>query len=66
MWDRSAGVATWVSVYLFLATLPNGRPSFDENLDALLARKRRLTRDALAPVEADAGELAAMLRETVG
>ena len=54
-----------VKVYLPLAVLPNGHPSFDESLHALLARKRRLMRDALLPPEAEAGELAAMLAESL-
>ncbi|SDD56424.1 DEAD/DEAH box helicase [Belnapia rosea] len=38
-----------VTVHLPLATLPDGRRSFDQNLHALLTRKRQLMRDALLP-----------------
>jgi Helicase conserved C-terminal domain len=54
-----------VTVYFPLAVLPDGRPSFDGNLHALLARKRGLMRDALLPPEAESGELATMLQESL-
>jgi SNF2 family DNA or RNA helicase len=38
-----------VFVHIPLAILPNGRTSFDQNLHALLVRKRQLMRDALMP-----------------
>ena len=54
-----------VSIYLLLATLPEGGASFDQNLHALLSRKRQLMRDALAPAQASQDELADMLRDTL-
>ena len=54
-----------VTVHLPLATLPDGRRSFDENLHALLERKRLLMRDALLPPELDRGELASMLDDSL-
>ncbi len=41
-----------VAVHLPLATLGGAAASFDENLDALLTRKRKLMRDTLIPPEA--------------
>ncbi|HLN08024.1 MAG TPA: DEAD/DEAH box helicase, partial [Xanthobacteraceae bacterium] len=38
-----------VFVHIPMAILPEGRRSFDQNLHALLQRKRRLIRDALMP-----------------
>ena len=55
-----------VEIHVPLAVLPGGRPSFDENLNALLARKRALMRDALMPPNLDEGELAAVLAESLG
>lgn len=55
-----------VTVHIPLAVLPSGKPSFDENLHALLERKRKLMRDALMPPEAQPEDLAAMLRESLG
>ena len=49
-----------VTVHLPVATLPSVRRSFDQNLHALLERKRRLMRDALVPpaaTDADEDEL---------
>jgi SNF2 family DNA or RNA helicase len=54
-----------VTVYLPLTKRPDGQPSFDENLHALLHRKRSLMRDALLPPELDSDELAAMLDDTL-
>ena len=55
-----------VSVHLPMATLPSGKVSFDQNLDALLKRKRQLTRDALMPNgESSEGELTDMLADTL-
>jgi hypothetical protein len=54
-----------VTVHLPLAVLNDGRRSFDENLHALLERKRLLMRDALLPPEFDKGELASMLDESL-
>jgi SNF2 family DNA or RNA helicase len=55
-----------VTVHIPLAVLPSGKPSFDENLHALLERKRKLMRDALMPPQAQPEDLAAMLRESLG
>ncbi|TDH61261.1 DEAD/DEAH box helicase [Dankookia rubra] len=54
-----------VTVHIPLAVLPGGRPSFDENLHALLARKRALMKEALMPPDAEPGELAAMLKDSL-
>ncbi len=54
-----------VTVHIPLAILPDGRRSFDENLHALLERKRLLMRDALLPPELDKGELASMLDDSL-
>jgi hypothetical protein len=55
-----------VSVTIPLATLPGGRRSFDENLHALLERKRALMQRALMPPEARSDELSAMLEASLG
>jgi hypothetical protein len=54
-----------VTVHIPLAVLPKGRTSFDENLHALLERKRALMREALMPPEARSDDLATMLRESL-
>ena len=54
-----------VKVHLPLATLNDGRKSFDENLHALLERKRRLMRDALLPPELDESEFKLMLQDSL-
>jgi hypothetical protein len=49
-----------VEVHIPISLLPRGKASFDQNLHALLERKRRLMRDALLPpnaTEADRNEL---------
>ncbi|WP_083859364.1 DEAD/DEAH box helicase [Bradyrhizobium genomosp. III] len=49
-----------VEVHVPISLLPQGRASFDQNLHALLERKRRLMRDALLPpnaTDADRNEL---------
>jgi hypothetical protein len=49
-----------VEVHIPISLLPQGKTSFDQNLHALLVRKRRLMRDALLPpnaTEADRNEL---------
>jgi SNF2-related domain/Helicase conserved C-terminal domain len=49
-----------VEVHIPISLLPQGNTSFDQNLHALLERKRRLMRDALLPpnaTEADRNEL---------
>ena len=53
-----------VTVHLPLATIPGGR-SFDENLDALLERKRRLMQDALMPPAASESEQEELLEQTL-
>jgi len=55
-----------VTVHIPLAVLPGGRPSFDENLHALLQRKRTLMHEALMPPDAGREELAGMLDESLG
>lgn len=55
-----------VSVTIPLATLPGSRRSFDENLHALLERKRTLMQQALMPPEARSDELSAMLEASLG
>jgi hypothetical protein len=55
-----------VTVHSPLAVLPSGRPSFDDNLHALLGRKRLLMRNALLPPDAEPGDLAAMLDDSLG
>jgi hypothetical protein len=55
-----------VTVHIPLAVLPGGRPSFDDNLHALLGRKRLLMRNALLPPDAEPGDLAAMLDDSLG
>ena len=54
-----------VTVHVPLAVLPEGKPSFDDNLHSLLERKRRLMRDALMPPDALPNDLAAMLRDSL-
>jgi SNF2 family DNA or RNA helicase len=49
-----------VEVHIPISLLPKGKASFDQNLHALLERKRRLMRDALLPpnaTEADRNDL---------
>ncbi|MCS6780889.1 MAG: DEAD/DEAH box helicase [Geminicoccaceae bacterium] len=53
-----------VTIHLPIAVLGDGRRSFDQNLDALLERKRRLFRDTLAPPAASDEELGVLLTET--
>ena len=55
-----------VRILLPLAVLPDGRPSFDLNLDALLERKRRLHEETLAPPALEESELADLFERTVG
>ncbi len=55
-----------VKVHIPIATLPDGRPSFDQNLHALLERKRRLMRDTLMPSEPSAGDYEELLDATLG
>lgn len=55
-----------IMVHIPLAILPDSRTSFDQNLHALLDRKRRLMRDTLLPPEPNGDDLAGMLAETIG
>jgi hypothetical protein len=54
-----------VTVHIPLAVLPGDGRSFDQNLHALLHRKRRLMHDALLPPEADQFEKQELLNETI-
>jgi hypothetical protein len=54
-----------VSIYIPMATLADGRKSFDENLHALLERKRQLSQEALLPSERPSEDTAELFRETV-
>jgi hypothetical protein len=55
-----------VHIHLPMATLDGDRRSFDENLDALLARKRKLIRETLMPPDASAeSDRDELLRRTV-
>jgi hypothetical protein len=54
-----------VNVHIPLATLPQGGHSFDQNLHALLNRKRRLMDEALLPPEASETEQEELLRQTI-
>jgi SNF2 family DNA or RNA helicase len=59
------GQTRTVTAHLPLLTIPGGR-SFDENLDALLERKRRLMQEALVPPAASEREQAELLEQTLG
>ncbi len=54
-----------VHVHIPMALLPEGRRSFDQNLHALLARKRTLMREALLPPSATEAEREHLLAETI-
>jgi len=54
-----------VYVHIPMATLDDGRSSFDENLHALLQRKRTLMNEALMPPEATEGDLDSLLDASV-
>jgi SNF2 family DNA or RNA helicase len=54
-----------VSVHIPLATLSQGGRSFDQNLHALLERKRQLMQDALLPPEATDSEKQQLLEKTL-
>jgi hypothetical protein len=54
-----------VTVHLPLAVCPDDRRSFDQNLHALLERKRRLMHEALLPPAMSEGEQAELLSQTV-
>lgn len=53
-----------VTIYLPFAVLPDGAGSFDENLDQLLERKRKLFYETLAPPQPSEQELEELLRRT--
>lgn len=56
-----------VFVHIPLAVCADGCPSFDQNLAALLARKRKLMRDTLMPPEATKdADREILFRDTVG
>jgi hypothetical protein len=54
-----------VRIHIPMAVLPDGRRSFDENLHELLARKRRLMREALLPPEPTLAEGEELLKHTL-
>lgn len=55
-----------VDVHIPIALLPDGRASFDQNLHALLERKRRLMRDALLPPNATEADRNELFEATIG
>jgi SNF2 family DNA or RNA helicase len=55
-----------VEVHIPISLLPQGRASFDQNLHALLERKRRLMRDALLPPNATDADRNELFQATVG
>lgn len=55
-----------VTIHVPLAVARGGRPSFDQNLHALLERKRWLMREALLPPAADEHDREDLLSSTVG
>lgn len=54
-----------VTIHIPTAVLPDGRRSFDENLHALLERKRRLMREALLPPAATDADREDLLERTL-
>jgi hypothetical protein len=54
-----------VTIHIPMAVLPDGRRSFDENLHALLERKRRLMREALLPPAATDADREDLLEQTL-
>jgi len=54
-----------VTVHIPVATLSSHSRSFDQNLHALLQRKRRLTHEALLPPEATESERQQLLEESL-
>jgi len=54
-----------VTVHIPLAVLPGGRRSFDQNLNTLLERKRRLMHEALLPPEATDTERSQLLEDSL-
>jgi SNF2 family DNA or RNA helicase len=55
-----------VEVHIPISLLPQGNASFDQNLHALLERKRRLMRDALLPPNATEADRNELFQATVG
>jgi hypothetical protein len=55
-----------VAGHIPLAALSSGRPTFDDNLHALLGCKRLPVRNAPLPPDAAPGDLAAMLDDSLG
>lgn len=55
-----------VTIHIPIAVLPDERRSFDENLHALLERKRFLMREALLPPELTEADREDLLQRTVG
>ncbi len=55
-----------VTIHLPIAVLGDGRRSFDQTLDELLERKRRLSRETLAPPVANEHELEELFEATIG
>jgi SNF2 family DNA or RNA helicase len=54
-----------VYIHIPMATLGEGRSSFDENLHILLERKRTLMNEALMPPEATQGDLDSLLEASL-
>ena len=54
-----------VTIHIPLAVLPDGRRSFDQNLQALLERKRQLMMEALCPPAATEAEYEYLLSATL-
>jgi SNF2 family DNA or RNA helicase len=54
-----------VYIHIPMATLGEGRSSFDENLHALLERKRTLMNDALMPPDATESDLDSLLEASL-
>ncbi len=54
-----------VTIHLPIAVLGDDRRSFDQNLDALLARKRKLFHETLSPPAASEQDLERLLDETL-
>ena len=59
------GQSRAVTAHLPIAMLGGSRASFDQNLHALLVRKRKLTHQALVPPEATDFEKEKLLRDTI-
>jgi SNF2 family DNA or RNA helicase len=59
------GQTRTVHIHVPIAILQNGPRSFDENLHALMERKRTLMREALLPAGLDAADQEALLSATI-